>query len=173
MATPGQEHQPIYREVQPFRQFWVWLIILGIAGLMWYALITQLLLQRPFGSNPMPDPVLVIFWLIFGIGFPVGAFSSRLITEVRADGIYIRFFPFHTAFRKTAFDQIQRCYVRTYSPILEYGGWGIRFGRRGRAYNVSGNRGLQVELVDGRRLLIGSQQPDELLRVIEQRNSTG
>ncbi len=49
-----------------------------------------------------------------------------------------------------------------YRPILEYGGWGIRYGLRGRAYNVSGNRGLRVELTNGKHILFGSAKPEEL-----------
>jgi hypothetical protein len=32
------------------------------------------------------------------------------------------------------------------------------------AYNVSGDRGVQLELKDGKNLLIGSQYPEELVR---------
>mgnify|MGYP001089165244 CR=1 FL=1 len=35
------------------------------------------------------------------------------------------------------------------------------------AYNVSGDRGVQIELLNGKRLLIGSQQAEELLRAIQ------
>ncbi len=52
--------------------------------------------------------------------------------------------------------------VLTYSPIKDYGGWGIRYGRGGKAYNVRGNRGVQLQLANGQRLLIGSQRPEEL-----------
>jgi hypothetical protein len=30
------------------------------------------------------------------------------------------------------------------------------------AYNVSGNRGVEVELTDGRTVMVGSQRADEL-----------
>ncbi|MGZ7167683.1 MAG: hypothetical protein ACXVIP_04695, partial [Halobacteriota archaeon] len=57
--------------------------------------------------------------------------------------------------------------ARQYRPVLEYGGWGIRFGtRRKRAYTMSGNRGVELELIDGTRLLMGSQRPDELVSAI-------
>jgi hypothetical protein len=56
--------------------------------------------------------------------------------------------------------------VQTYRPIRDYGGWGIRYGRGGKAYNVSGNRGVMLELSDGQKLLIGSQRPEELANAI-------
>ena len=36
------------------------------------------------------------------------------------------------------------------------------------AYNVSGNRGVQPVFSNGKRLLIGSQRPDELAAAISQ-----
>jgi hypothetical protein len=55
--------------------------------------------------------------------------------------------------------------------LLEYGGWGVRCGRGGSVFNVSGNRGVQLEFTDGRRLLIGSQQADELAASINELRS--
>jgi hypothetical protein len=158
---------PIYREVQQFRQVWIWVIVFVLAGLVWYATVKQLLLHRPFGNRPMPDIPLVIFWFIFGIGLPALFFFGQLVTEVRDDGIYIRFFPFHWTFRRIAFTEVKQCKVRTCRPIREYGGWGIRYGCKGKAYNVSGDRGVQIELLNGKRLLIGSQRAEELWRAIQ------
>jgi hypothetical protein len=58
--------------------------------------------------------------------------------------------------------------TRTYWPILEYGGWGISYSffGKGWAYNVNGNRGGQLELANGKRILIGSQRAEELARAI-------
>ena len=56
--------------------------------------------------------------------------------------------------------------ARTYSPLREYGGWGIRGMGSSRAYNVSGNRGVELTLMDGRKVMIGSQRADELARAI-------
>ena len=163
----GKGTSPIYREVQQFRQVWIWAIVSALAGLMWYAAVTQLLLHRPFGSRPMADIPLVIFWFIFGIGLPALFFFGRLVTEVRDDGIYICFFPFHWTFHRIAFTEVSQYKVRTYRPIREYGGWGIRYGCKGKAYNVSGDRGVQIELLNGKRLLIGSQRAEELWRAIQ------
>ena len=158
---------PIFREVQHFCQIWIWAIVLAIAGLMWYASVIQLVMHRPFGDKPMPDILMVVFLVLFGIGLPAFMFLIRLITEVRDDGIYIRFVPLHRSFIKIAFGELKAYETRVYRPIMEYGGWGIRFGSKGRAYNVSGNRGVQLELKSGRQLLIGSQRPEELRQSIE------
>jgi hypothetical protein len=114
----------------------------------------------------MPVILLVIFWFIFGIGLPALFFFCRLVTEVRDDGIYICFFPFHWTFRRIAFTEVKQYEVRTFHPIKEYGGSGIRYGPKGKAYTVSGDRGVQIELLNGKRLLLGSQRAEELQRAI-------
>jgi hypothetical protein len=35
------------------------------------------------------------------------------------------------------------------------------------AYNVSGDRGVELTLRDGRRVMLGSQRPEELAQAIE------
>lgn len=115
----------------------------------------------------MPDSVLIVFWLVFGLGLPAAAIFSRLITEVRDDGVYFRYVPFHFSFRQIPFSNVEKFEARTYRPLKEYGGWGIRFNfKGGRAYTVSGNQGVQFELTDGRQILIGSQQPQVLAQAI-------
>jgi len=161
----------IYREVQRFRQVWIWVVVSTLAGSMWYTAVRQLLLRRPFGGRAMPDILLVIFWFIFGIGLPTLFFFGGLVTEVRDDGIYICFFPFHWSFHRIAFTDVKQCEVRAYRPLAEYGGWGIRYGRVGKAYNVSGDRGVQIEFLNGKQLLIGSQRAEELWQVIQAKHS--
>jgi TATA-box binding protein (TBP) (component of TFIID and TFIIIB) len=51
--------------------------------------------------------------------------------------------------------------------MLEYGGWGIRCGWHGKkVYNISGNRGVQLVFKNGKRLLIGSQKPDDFANAL-------
>jgi hypothetical protein len=157
----------IFHEVQQFRQIWLWLIILLPVGILWYGAIQQFVFKQPFGSKPAPDSVLFISWLIVGIALPALFYSSKLITEVRDDGVYLRFFPFHLSFRKIPFDRLSKYEARTYNPLLEYGGWGIRYGWKGKAYNVSGDRGVQLELSNREQILIGSQKPEELAYAID------
>ena len=160
-----------YREVQRPRQTWNWAPVLAVAGLAWYAAVTQLLFRHPFGDDPMPDGALLILWILVGVGLPGLLLSSKLATEVRDDGVYVRFSPFHRSFRRIPFKDLRGSEVRTYHPILEYGGWGIRRRRRRKAYNVSGNRGVELELADGSRLMIGSQRPQGLWEAIREKTS--
>jgi hypothetical protein len=80
---------------------------------------------------------------------------------------FVRFFPFHRNFKRFAFEDFGEYYAREYRPLLEYGGWGIRCGKNGKAYNVSGKKGLQIIFKNGKKLLIGSQNPEELVAAID------
>jgi len=68
----------LFKEVQHVRQPWVWVVVLGIAALQWWGFVQQILLGIPFGSNPAPDAVMVLFLLCFGIALPLFFVVLRL-----------------------------------------------------------------------------------------------
>jgi len=86
----------------------------------------------------------------------------ELKTEINKEGIKVQLEPFHRKPQFIDWQDIESAYIRTYSPLWEFGGWGLRFGLSGKAYIISGNRGLQLILKDGRHLLIGTQKDLEL-----------
>lgn len=155
-----------FREQQKFDQLWVQLLIFVPVAIVWYGAIQQLVMGVPFGNNPASDNGMLLLLIIFGVLFPVFMLSLRMITEVRDSGLYVRFYPFHLSFRKYPFESINSYEVREYHPLKEYGGWGIRFGLKGQAYNVSGNKGVFFEFRNGKTLMVGSQRPDELAAAI-------
>ena len=159
--------QVIFQEKQYFRQVWMWLIM-GIPFFIVVSLfVMKFILQRPLGEEGASDIGLVIMALVLTVLILLFMFTVYLKTEVRPDGLYVRFFPLHFSDKHIPSENIENYYVRTYKPIREYGGWGIRYGRKGKAYNVSGNRGLQLEFSDGKKLLIGSQCSEELAAALE------
>ncbi len=160
-----------YHEEQRFRQRWIWtlllLMTLGVTALFAHGLYTQLYLGQPWGDRPMSDSALLVTavaTIVLTAGASLLFYQLRLTTIVDCEGIHLRFFPLTS--KHIRFDQIRSCTARTYRPIREYGGWGIRFSRKGNAYNVSGNRGVQLELHNARPLLIGSQRADQLAAAI-------
>ena len=96
-------------------------------------------------------------------------FKLKLITRIRQEGIYYRFYPFHLKEKHIPTEEILSYEVRQYKPITEYGGWGIRNGGKkyGKAFNVSGNMGLQLYLKNGKKLLIGTGKPAEIGKAME------
>lgn len=146
----------VYTERQRFTQWWVWLILGPLVVLAIYALVQQLIFGEPFGENPMPDGVLVGFSaLVFGM--VVLLWVMRLDTRIDAAHIEIRFFPFFK--KQVAWADVER------AEMIRYGfvGYGVRMGTRyGTVYNTAGNRGLALQLTTGRKLVIGTRQPEPL-----------
>ncbi len=73
--------------------------------------------------------------------------TTRLETVIDLEGISVRLFPLHLKFKFFLWQDIEKIYVREYAPLSEYGGWGLRYSvNHGKAYNISGNQGVQLFL---------------------------
>jgi hypothetical protein len=156
-----------FKEEQRFRQLWLWAIIILASIIPWIGMIFQVILGHKFGNNPGPEWLIILMWLVFGIGLPIFFYSLKLITEVRKDGIYLRYFPFHRKFKIYQYKEIESYMAREYKPIREYGGWGIRYSLGGMAYNVYGNKGVQLILKSKKKVLVGTQKPEEFYLAIQ------
>ncbi len=158
------ETELIYREEQRFGLWLRWLIVASMALAVPFSIFSLTKIPSEQGS---PDILPILTLIIAGIFVPIAIavlfLLLKLETEVRLDGLYIRFFPAHIHFKRFGLEDLSEYYAREYKPIREYGGWGIRCSlKKGRAYNVSGNQGVQLVFINGKRLLIGSQRADEL-----------
>lgn len=153
-----------YRESQKFNQWWLWLLNLGLfVGLTalglynlegpWHNLIPALL----------PAVIMAIVMILLA--------TIELRTVITEDGLEVKFWPFGR--RRIFKSEIKSARVRKYSPLREFGGWGVRFGPGGKAFNMQGNMGLQLEMKDGDKLLVGTRKPEELAAWVEGWLETG
>lgn len=113
-----------------------------------------------------------VIWLLWGVWLVMTLIdillaSVKLVTEVHADGIKVYFGPFHFPSKNMEWSEIENIYPRQYSPLAEYGGWGIRKGKAGSAYNMRGSQGVQLIMKNGKKFLIGTQQPDAFMQVVK------
>jgi hypothetical protein len=165
----AEENDLIFREVQRLSLWFRWALLLLMIVAAGFAVFA---LREALSAQDSPNTASAVVVIILGIGVPVAVtvllFAAKLETEVRGDGLYVRFFPFYIGYKEFAPVDFEECYAREYRPIREYGGWGIwcGFGKRGGAYNMSGNKGVQLVFKNGKRLLIGSQKADELAKAI-------
>ncbi len=56
--------------------------------------------------------------------------------------------------------------VRAFSPLGEFGGWGIRYNGRMWAFYWRGTRGVELRTKAGKQYLIGSDHPERLAAAI-------
>ncbi|MEO1256870.1 MAG: hypothetical protein AAFY41_18570 [Bacteroidota bacterium] len=146
-----------FKESQKFNQWWVWLLVLGAMG----AAILAGFLSWQTANSLTP---LIVSALAGAIG-PIVLALLELQTRITIDGIEVKFWPFGR--RRIFRSEIAEARVREYAPLKEYGGWGYRTSKQGKAYNMYGKYGLQLRLKNGERILIGTQRPEELAELMD------
>jgi hypothetical protein len=162
-------------EIQRFNQVWIWVLLSAIAvitiGNLAFGMYKEFVLGEPFSHGEiLSKGTWVMIWII-GVGATIGPilllWSARLVTHVGPRRLTVRFVPFHRRPKNVDLGEAVSVESVTYNALKEYGGYGIRKSRHGKAYNVSGNRGARITFRDGRHVLIGSQRPDELTSALE------
>ncbi|NBC02729.1 MAG: hypothetical protein GVY20_03395 [Bacteroidetes bacterium] len=146
----------------------MWIIVIGIALFLWYSVYQQIILGNPIGNNPAPNLVLIVIWLVIGIGFPLVLYSMKLIIKIDSENFSFRLFPLHFRMHSYRLANIETMEVVTYRPILDFGGWGIRWGRKGKGYIISGKKGVKVHFRTGRPVYFSSDEPEEVVRAYEE-----
>lgn len=146
-----------YRESQKFNQWWLWIMnFVLFAGLAYMGYDSW--------SNGGDLMAAVIGPLTMALVMIMLA-TIELRTVITEDGLEVKFWPFGR--RRIFKSEIRLARVRKYSPLREFGGWGYRIGPGGKAFNMQGNMGLQLEMKDGDKLLIGTRKPEELAAWME------
>lgn len=154
-----------FYEIQKFNKWYIRLILLIPILIFIGGIITGKL----EGEEKIPMIVSVVVVVFIFVLF----IFTKLETRIDEAGITIRFFPFQRIYYYVKWDEVSEVSVRTYKPIREYGGWGIRYSlKNGKAYNVSGNKGLQLTLVSGKKFLIGTQKPEQLEAFLHELNAS-
>lgn len=161
----SSKQPPLYIETQRLRQWWIWLIVLVAVLFVAWMFIEQIVLGQPVGNNPAPDGVMWVVTILVGVGVPLLMYSVNLTAEVDTDRLVIQYFLLWK--RTILLCDISVCFPCEYRPIRDFGGWGIRCGLgKGMCYTIYGSKGVQLELANGRKVLIGAQRPEEMAAVI-------
>ena len=155
----------LFEEEQTFVGTWTWYLLLSITA---FSLVPGIVI---LATSEEMETGLFSIGIVFLIMSGVILLHAVMRLQLTVDGsaIYYRFSPFIRSERKLQKADIQAINVRKYRPIWEFGGHGYRFRiGSGRALSVVGKHGLQLILSNGKRLLIGTQKPEELERAISQ-----
>ena len=166
-----------YSEIQRFRQpgLWsilitVWILVIGTLGSVLNRQLVQDISNDNSSMNDSGLKVSLILAIVLVTALIVLFAKAKLITQIDKKFISYKFFPLHKSYRKIAWKSVSKCEVVTYQPVSQYGGWGIRAGKNGKVFSVSGNRGLQIVLRTGERILIGTRKANELSMAINKLN---
>jgi len=155
----------LFSEEQLFTQKWLWLLLIGATLVSIvptvFGIYSQEILKVPWGNNPAEKGVLyliLLFELVIMGGIILLIYKIRLKVEIKTDSLRFSFPPLARKWRCIKKEEIDRFEVRKYRPFGEYGGWGIKGNNKNKAYNISGNVGLQLHLKNGRKILFGTQE---------------
>lgn len=169
-----------FREEQKFRQPILWIILLvgtaACTGTILWMISRQVIQDIPFGEDAMSNERMVALGIMITLLNAIllaFVFSLRLHTEVTSQGLFLRFRPIQRKTRQIDLSEVASVEAVQYRPALEYGGWGIRRGRQGTAYNVTGDLGVRIDYENGYHLLIGTRYPRELKDAIDRVMNAG
>jgi hypothetical protein len=146
-----------YQEIQKFRQWWLWAIIVLFPI---FVTIAKCIEVKAFVIETM---IVVLFFVPFILFFYV----LSLKTSIDQQGITLTFKPFLLNHKMIAFGDIVELKMVTYKPLIDCGGWGLRWYKCGTAYTVSGNQGIEILLKNNDLLLIGTQKPEAFIAAIQ------
>ena len=144
----------VFKESQNMITKWLILLFVVILSVQLYQHISNL---NAFLREPG-------IWILLAVAVLI--FTIKLNTTYDMSGIHIRYIPLVWN-KHIPWSEIQYAYIRTYS-LFDFGGWGYRIGTQGTAINTKGKYGLQLELTSGRKIMIGTQCPEELGKIVKQ-----
>lgn len=116
------------------------------------------------GAMPVWEAALL---LLLGFGLPgsIYALMGQLRTRITSEGIEIRWGFLEVIRKNILFAEVEGVEAITYSPLGEFGGWGIRIGgNKKKAWTVRGNRAVLLRLKDGTHFYLGSDRPERVLQ---------
>jgi hypothetical protein len=134
-----------------------WIMLVG--ALVPFACLLVIWSMAPPFERVLPPvllPSICIASALVLVGF------STLATYVTKTHVVLKF-GIGLYRRAIPLDRIQRVVTARSSW---YEGWGVRWTRRGMLYNVGGFDAVQIDLVDGKSLRIGSDEADRLRQAI-------
>ena len=161
------ERQTHYRE-RTWAPAWVWVLIWGAcllgAGTVAHGAYQEAVTGAPFGDSTMSTLGLGLLAL-----FPIlmTALFMCLDVEVRADHLFVAFGPVHLLRKRIPYTEVESVRGVTYSPIREFGGWGVRWRGGKTAWTIRGNQAVKVVLRNGKTIYVGSRFSRRLAGRIE------
>ena len=156
----------VFVEEQRFNQWWLYLLL----AIPLISLVLPFIFNSDDYVNGDKETLTgITISLVTMVIVTMLILSIRLRTKIDENGIYYQFYPINFNEKFIAWRDISKCFIRKYNPLTEYGGWGYRSGigrRKGKALNIRGNQGIQLELKNGKKLLLGTQKDSEVEKIL-------
>jgi hypothetical protein len=123
-------------------------------------LVWHVVLGHSWGKQQLSN-ASVIGWTIFLWLIYARLLTVRLVTEIRDGEMLVALRGFWRA-RLIPISTIVSVDIVHFDPVRDYGGYGIRSTKKGKAYIAAGEEGVRLLLKDGSEAVVGSRRPEEL-----------
>lgn len=143
-------------------------------AIMLLLLVVGLLQYRRFRRGDVQKKryarTLLIFIIIFSVFILPILATLHLETRYYTSKVEYRFASvlsplFNAPFDVVSLDSVTKVNIITYDPA-DYGGWGMKGNEHTIACNAVGNKGVLFTFKRGKQLLIGTESPDTLQRLL-------
>jgi len=156
----------VFKEEQRFNQP---LVIVGLSIAFIVIGFSTMKEWETIAQNSFTEKIGTLSGILIIILVSLLFLNLNLKTRIDEKGIYYQYKPLHFSIKLIPWEQISKCYIRKFNAITEFGGWGIKFSfrkKKGKSFTTKGSIGLQIELKNGGKILIGTQKKEELQRVL-------
>ena len=142
--------RPLYRERSRW-SIWARLLYVGLAA----GACLSALVGPGFLGDTEPGVALALVGLALALHFGVEGLDVRL----DRDGVTVSLGRVGLIRTRIPYEDVRSVTSVTYRPILDFGGWGLRFRPGKRAWSASGNQAVVLGLESGTEVYVGSENP--------------
>ena len=155
---------PLFYEEQSLRQRRMRILTAVPPVAMSLLEIWQVGLGHPWGKHPMSNGS-IIGWTIFLWLVYFRLMRVKLVTELWPSELRVAM---RGLWRSTriSLSGVLSARVVAFDAARDWGGFGMRTTKRGRAFIAGGDQGVELAMVGGRIVLVGSTRARELARAI-------
>jgi len=145
--------RPIYKEWSPWPA-WIQLVFWG----------TMIVSMVAVATSPGMDPTARMGTLVL-------LAALLAVAQWTVAGLTVRLYRDHMEMclgtariikKRVRYEDIEDIESVKYHPLREFGGWGVRFSGKKRAWTARGDQAVVLHLADGIHLYVGSDKPQRL-----------
>lgn len=150
----------LFHEAQSLRPRHTRLVLAVPPAALVFIAVRQLAFHQPW-THPTMTNGDVIFLTVLLVAVYIRLITVRLVTDVRTSDLCVGLKGLWRM-RRIPLSEVGAVAPVRFDATKDFGGYGIRSGARGTGYIASGDRGVEFELTDHQKILVGSQRPEEL-----------
>lgn len=101
------ENSILFSEKQRFTQWWL-VLILALVNILIFSILIVELTSKPIGGAKLISAQVVVVVCLLSVAISASIFLVQLQTTIKADGIYVRFFPFQKQLSSHSVERAQQ-----------------------------------------------------------------